>query len=171
MKKIVLSLVILLAAQLSYSQTENKIQWKPLQEALNMNKAGKFVFIDFYTTWCGWCKRMDQTTFADPTVISFLNEHFIPVKFNAETSDSVSYNGKKYGNPYPGRFQSANEFTYEVLGPRVGYPSFAVLDENNTAIIIIPGYQQPAQLLNVLKYVQTKSYQTMTWEEWNNRQL
>lgn len=170
MKKIIFPILILLAFTTAMSQKDNKIQWKPVQEALDMNKAGKFIFIDFYTTWCGWCTRMDQTTFIDTSVVSFMNEHFIPVKFNAETSDSISYNGKKYGNPFPGRSRSANEFTYAVLGPRVGYPSFAVLDENNSVILIIPGYQQPAQLLNALKYVQTKSYLTKTWQEWNAEQ-
>ena len=110
---------------------------------------------------------MDQTTFIDESVVSFMNKHFIPVKFNAETSDSIKYNGKTYGNQYPGRTRSANDFTYAILGSRFGYPSFAVMDENNSVILIIPGFQQPAQLLSVLKYVQTKSYLTKTWEEWN----
>lgn len=47
-------------------------------------KSHKLVLADFYTSWCGWCKKLDQTTFADPAFMEYVNEHFIPVKLNAE---------------------------------------------------------------------------------------
>ena len=31
--------------------------------------------IDLYTYWCGWCKRMDKTTFEDQAVAKYLNEY------------------------------------------------------------------------------------------------
>lgn len=47
-------------------------------------KEHKLVLADFYTSWCGWCKRLDQTTFADPTFTQYLKEHYVAVKLNAE---------------------------------------------------------------------------------------
>lgn len=47
-------------------------------------KSHKLVLADFYTSWCGWCKQLDKTTFADPEFIQYLNEHYIPVKLDAE---------------------------------------------------------------------------------------
>jgi thiol:disulfide interchange protein len=47
-------------------------------------KSNKLVLVDFYTDWCGWCKQLDKTTFADPAFMQYLTEHFIPVKLNAE---------------------------------------------------------------------------------------
>jgi thiol:disulfide interchange protein len=47
-------------------------------------KTKKLVLADFYTDWCGWCKQLDRTTFADPAFVHYLTEHFIPVKLNAE---------------------------------------------------------------------------------------
>ncbi|HEY9677527.1 MAG TPA: thioredoxin fold domain-containing protein [Drouetiella sp.] len=47
-------------------------------------KEHKLVLADFYTSWCGWCKKLDQTTFADPALMKYMDEHYIPVKLNAE---------------------------------------------------------------------------------------
>ena len=45
---------------------------------------GKLVFIDFYTTWCEPCKRLDATTWKDPAVAKLLGEKTVPLKLDAE---------------------------------------------------------------------------------------
>lgn len=45
---------------------------------------GRPLVIDFITDNCFWCKKLDQLTFKDPTVLNLLNERFIPLKINAE---------------------------------------------------------------------------------------
>ncbi len=172
MKRITFSLIfILFSLAFLTAQEKSSIQWKSMQEAIDMNpKEGKLIFVDAYTDWCGWCKRMDQTTFLDSAVISVLNEHFIPVKFNAEGSEVITHNGKSYENPNPGRTRSTHTFTYFLLGQRFGYPSFAFLDVNNNVIGVLPGYQKPEQLLNVLKYFHTDAYKTSTYDEWTKSQ-
>lgn len=58
--------------------------WEEANEmAANENK---YIFVDAYTEWCGWCKVMDKKTFTDPAVVSFLHENFIPMKIDFEDS-------------------------------------------------------------------------------------
>ncbi len=45
------------------------IRWISFEEAMKLNKKKpKMVFVDIYTDWCGWCKKMDAETFADPAI-------------------------------------------------------------------------------------------------------
>lgn len=161
---------LLMLSAVSHAQT-TPIQWSKMPEALKQNETSKkLMFVDVYTTWCGWCTRMDQTTFNDSTVASMLNEKFIPVKFNAEGSDSIYYNSNLYLNPRPGVSRSTHAFTFILLGQRFGYPSFAILDENNTVIGVLRGYQTPEQLLPALTYFSEGAYLKETYEEWTAKQ-
>ena len=66
------------------------IQWRTIEQAAKTEAKGntKLYFVDFYTTWCGWCKKMDRDTFRDPLVAQILNTYYIPVKFDAEGSSA-----------------------------------------------------------------------------------
>lgn len=62
-------------------------------------KEHRIVLIDFYTTWCGPCKQLDQTTWKDKDVLSILGQKTIALKIDAEKEIALS---KKYGiNAYP----------------------------------------------------------------------
>src|SRR5215510_7762864 len=76
-----------------FSQSD-EIKWMSFQDAVEKNKTEpKKMFIDVYTGWCGWCKRMDATTFKDPTVVNYMNKYFRAVKLDAETKDTIHFQG------------------------------------------------------------------------------
>ncbi len=68
------------------ASSEHKLVWKHvLQDGVNLAKKGhKFVLIDLYTDWCGWCKRLDRDTYSDSSVAALLNKDFVCVKLDAE---------------------------------------------------------------------------------------
>jgi len=130
---------------------DGSLTWLSIDEAAGLkNKAEKLYFVDVYTSWCKWCKVMDQQTFTDPGVIKFLDEQFHVVKFNAEQTDAVNWNGSEYIYQAGGR-RGIHTLAPELLKGRLSYPSFAVLDKDRNPIKIIVGFKKPEQLMRELQ--------------------
>jgi thiol-disulfide isomerase/thioredoxin len=102
-----------------------------LEEALaQAKKQDKLVFIDFWTTWCGWCKKLDHDTYTDPKIIASLNEHYVCLSIDAES---------KEGAPIARRY-SVN-----------GYPTLLFLTTDGLVRERVPGYKPPEKLLPILE--------------------
>jgi len=153
--------------QKSASQDEG-INWYTWEEAQEMSATNpKKIFVDLYTNWCGWCKRMDATTFKNPEVIKYLNENFYPVKFNAEQKEAITFNNNEFTFVQSGK-RGVHQLAYALLDGRLGYPAFVMLDESFARIMISPGYKQEAQLLQELTFAkeeQEEQYKVMSWED------
>lgn len=142
------------------------IRWMDLDQLQQaMKTTPKKVWIDVYTDWCGWCKRMDATTFKHPEVVRYMNEHFYAVKLNAEQRDSIRFLGKSYGFMPEYR---ANMFAIELLRGQMSYPSNVYMEENYQNAQVIPGYQSVQQMEMVLKYLAEHIYRTQKFDEYRN---
>lgn len=50
----------------------------------------KPVLLSISTSWCQWCRDMDDTTYADPAIATLVNERFIPVRVDADERSDIS---------------------------------------------------------------------------------
>lgn len=126
------------------------IQWMNFETAVKKSETDKKkIFIDVYTDWCGWCKRMDATTFKNDTVVDYMNRNYHAVKLNAESRDTVRFRDQIF--VFRPEYK-ANEIALSLLSGKMGYPSFVVLDENFSMLNVIAGYQTPEQLLPTLQH-------------------
>lgn len=106
--------------------TEQGIQWKEWS-AKTFEQAGQsnmLVVMDVYAEWCGPCKLMDRTTFADGNVQRAM-EQFVPVRVDADRQKDVT-------------------FAYQIQG----LPTTIVLDAAKRMIARRSGYMAPAQFIS-----------------------
>lgn len=133
-----------------------KVEWKTIEEAAKVDTKSntKLYFVDFYTSWCGWCKKADRETFANPTVALILNTYYIPVKFNAEGNSEFSWAGSAFSNsaPAPGGRPTTHSFAKKVLGAKIGFPSFGIFKSDQSQITVIQGYQTADDMIIMLWY-------------------
>jgi thioredoxin-related protein len=132
-------------------------------------KEPRKVLIDVYTKWCGPCKMMMRNTFTNADVISYINENYYAVKFDAEGPDPVEFKGNTFSNPTyvpnkPGR-NGVHELSraFKVRA----YPTIVYLDEELEMIAPISGYKSPQQIELYLKFFDTAYASGTSQEEWD----
>jgi thioredoxin-related protein len=131
-----------------------KINWLDFETAIQKNKIRKkLIFIDIYTDWCGWCKKMDATTFKNHEVIKYMNTHFYAVKMDAQSKDPIPYKGKLYEWKNYGR-AGYNTLAVSLLDSQMSFPSFVVLSKKETKLGKIIGYRDAkGMLVELEKYI------------------
>ena len=91
-----------------------RVSWKDFGAGLELAEAeSKPVFVVFETSWCGYCKKMNRSTFKDPVVVERLND-LVAVKINAEDDKKINgYSGRELAS----RYGVAGYPALMVLGP------------------------------------------------------
>jgi thioredoxin-related protein len=132
------------------------LNWLSYNEGLALaEKENKYVLINFYTDWCGYCKKMDKETYSNEEVKSILNENFVIVKVNAESENKVIENGEEISERELARL-------YQVSG----YPTTWFLESNHSQIAPLPGYVTTEQFIPVLNYIGEGWYKTISFKEY-----
>lgn len=140
---IILSCIVSAFSLKSDPNEKKKIKWLSIEEAYELNKKEpRKIFIDVYTDWCGWCKKMDKDTFSDEKVAQFVNENFYAIKLNAENKDKIVL--------------AQDTTTQQMIARSMGvsgYPTIVYMKEDFKTIHAVPGYQKADAFLTNLKNV------------------
>lgn len=151
------------ANKLHPSKKEN-IHWLTITEAVELNKIKpKKIYIDVYTNWCGWCKKMDWESFTNLKVIEEMNADYYAVKLNAESRDSINF--AKHTFKYLPEYK-ANEFAVALLAGKMAYPTTIIMDRDQKIITRIPSYLEANQLKEILIYFGKDINLKSTWNQY-----
>ena len=150
------------------SNAQGRIEWMSIEEAEALVKTAdnpKKIFIDVYTDWCGWCKKMDQVTFNNPEVSDYMNTNFYMVKFNAESKDDVFVKGTTFSFVPSGR-RGYHELAVALTQGKLSYPTVVFLDPELNMITPLPGFRTAQPFLQVAKFIGDNVYQHTSWEDY-----
>ena len=118
-----------------------KINWLTLEEAYAKNKQEpRKIFVDVYTDWCGYCKKMDKETFANAQVAAYVNDHYYAVKLNAESDRTFELEGQKMSER-----QVARQFGVS------SFPTIVLIHEDFQKFQPVPGYRPPNEFKEILE--------------------
>jgi len=133
-----------------------------------MKKKPKKLLINFYTGFCNACRVQNKTTFADTSILNYIDKNFYLVNFDAEQSDTVVFNGQKFFktpvNGYP-----LHTFALAATNNRLVFPTLAVLDEKEKTLDALNYYLSPQTLKPILRYYAEDKFKTMSWEEFTKQ--
>ena len=153
-------------------EKKSNVNWMSWEEAVEASKKSpRKIFVDVYTDWCGWCKRMDKATFQNPEVAKYLNANFYPVKLNAEQKEDIVYGDATFKFVPSGK-KGYHQLAAALLEGRLSFPTVVFLNEDHEILQRLAGFIDKEEFAKVMRWLAEDVYKETPYDEfkWPNEQ-
>jgi thioredoxin-related protein len=111
------------------------------------------------------------TTYANPALAQYINQNYYPVKFDAETKDTIEYLGKKYGPLGVGQ-RTTNALAVKLLQNKLMYPTTLFMNnfdkQKNDFVfsMLAQGYLDNAKIEPMLVFTLENVFRNCNFEDY-----
>jgi thioredoxin-related protein len=133
-----------------------KTEWIGFDQAMARAAVEKrYLIIDFSTEWCKWCKVMLAKTYTDPQVVKAIQDKFLAVPIDGESSEKITYLGKTL---------TQSDFTMSMKVE--GFPTTIFMDSEGQVLEKRAGYIDAPTFLKMLEFFSTEAYKTAKLDDY-----
>ena len=93
-----------------------------------LEKTPKPVVIIVSANWCSYCSLQEEIIRRDTALQRLLKENYYTIRFDAESREPVSFNGKLFRFIPAGANSGVHELASTLLSRNTGYPGWVILD-------------------------------------------
>lgn len=136
--------------------SEETFKWLDFAEAFPKARAeGKHLIINFYSIGCGWCRKMDGSTYGDSAVAAIIAKDFVAARMNVASNRKVDWMGEQV---------SEREIASALAGR--GTPFTTFIDTAGVVVARLPGYVDSPRFISILEYVGGYWYENLSYQEY-----
>ncbi|WP_269240966.1 thioredoxin family protein [Flavobacterium limnophilum] len=124
------------------------------EEAEKLSKENPKPFVVFiHTSWCKYCKMMENSTFKNPEIIQLSNTDFYFISLDAETKTTIHFNNHAFRFKPNGQNTGIHELAtvLATIDSQVVYPTVTILQTDFSIVFQKGSFFNAKELLLILK--------------------
>ena len=124
------------------------------EEAEKLSKENpKPLVIFIRTSWCNYCKMMENSTFKKPEIITLLNTNFYFISLDAESKEDIHFNNRIFSFKPNGQNTGIHELATALatINSQVSYPTLAILQSDFSIVFQKHSFLNSKQLQAILE--------------------
>ena len=150
------SLFIILIFFWTISSTIAQLKINTFEEAEKLSKEKPKPFVIFiHTSWCNYCKMMENSTFKNREIIRILNDDFYFISLDAEGKNDIHFNSHTFHFIPNGQNTGTHELatTLASIKSQVIYPTIAILQTDYSIVFQKHSFLNNKELLVILEKI------------------
>jgi thioredoxin-related protein len=124
------------------------------EEAEKLSKENPKPFVVFiHTSWCNYCKMMENSTFKNQEIINLLNADFYFISLDAESKKDIYFNNHTFQFIPKGQNTGIHELATALatIDSQVVYPTVTILQTDFSIVFQKHSFLSSKELLTILK--------------------
>ena len=124
------------------------------EEAEKLSKENpKPIVVFIHTSWCKYCKMLENSTFKNPEIITLLNDNFYFISLDAESKKEITFNNHTFKFKPKGQNTGIHELATALatIDTEVVYPTITILASDFSILFQKHSFLNAKALITVLE--------------------